>query len=169
LKVNTSRFGQIEILEEDVLSIPEGLIGFPDLNKFVLLDHDENSPFKWLQCISDPDMAFVVISPLTFKPDYVVEVGEEEIGSLGITKPEEAVISVIVTVPSDPKKMSANLKAPLIFNIQNKIGKQIVLKDLQYNTKHFIIEEMKKNSKNNQIDLSHTLKGQVAEGELVQK
>jgi flagellar assembly factor FliW len=92
-------------------------------------------------------MAFVIISPLTFRPDYTVEVSEEEIDTLSLESADDAVISVIVTIPMDPKKMSANLKAPLIFNLKNRRGKQVIVKDPQYNTKHFIMEEIKKHAR----------------------
>lgn len=163
MKVNTSRFGEIEVNEEDLINMPEGIIGFPELNQFVLLDHDKDSPFKWLQAVSDAEMAFVVISPLAFRPDYMVEVSEEEVSLLRLTSAEHAVISVIVTIPMDPKKMSANLKAPLVFNLKNKIGKQVILKDTQYQTKHFIVDEMKRyTQRESQLDLKKAIQQQVA-------
>lgn len=165
MKVQTSRFGEIEVNESDVISLPEGLIGFPELTRYVLLDHDTDSPFKWLQSIDDGAMAFVVMSPLTFRPDYTVEVSEEEISVLTLSNPEDAVISVIVTIPVDPKKMSANLKAPLIFNLKNRLGKQVIVKDPQYQTKHFIIEEIKKYAKRDvQTDVKKTAQQQASTG-----
>lgn len=144
MKVQTSRFREIEVQESDIITLPEGLVGFPELTHYVILDHDTDSPFKWLQSTDDGSMAFVIISPLTFRPDYTVEVSEEEIATLTLESADDAVISVIVTIPMDPKKMSANLKAPLIFNLKNRRGKQVIVKDAQYNTKHFIMEEIKK-------------------------
>ncbi len=76
-----------------------------------------------------------------------MEVSEDEIGSLALDSADDAVISVIVTIPMDPKKMSANLKAPLIFNLKNRRGKQVIVKDPQHNTKHFIMEEIKKHAR----------------------
>jgi len=93
----------------------------------------------------------------------MVEVTEEEVATLKLTNADNAVISVIVTIPMDPKKMSANLKAPLVFNLNNKMGKQIILKDSQYQTKHFILEEMKRYSqKESQIDLKKAIQQQIA-------
>ena len=162
MKVNTSRFGEVEINEGDIISLPEGLIGFPELNQFILLDHETDSPFKWLQSTTEATMAFIVISPLSFRPDYMVEVTEEEVAALKLTNPNEAVISVIVTIPMDPKKMSANLKAPLVFNLSNRLGKQLVLKDPQYQTKHFIMEEMKRYSnRDSQNDLKKAIQQQL--------
>ena len=160
MKIQTSRFGEIEVQDSDVITLSEGLIGFPELARYVLLDHDTDSPFKWLQSLDDGTMAFVVISPLTFRPDYTVEVSEEEISDLSLSGADDAVISVIVTIPMDPKKMSANLKAPLIFNLKNKLGKQIIVKDPQYQTKHFIMEEIKKYARKDlQADLKKSIPG----------
>ncbi len=163
MKVQTSRFGEIEVDDADNITLPEGLIGFPELVRYVLLDHDTDSPFKWLQSIDDGSMAFVVISPLTFRPDYTVEVTEDEIAGLKLENADDAVISVIVTIPMDPKKMSANLKAPLVFNLKNRTGKQVIVKDPQYQTKHFIMEEIKKHAKKDvQADIRKQVQASAA-------
>ncbi len=144
VKVATSRFGEIEVKDSDVIELPAGLIGFPELKKYVLLDHDKDSPFKWLQSLDDGAIAFVLINPLLFKPDYTVEVSEGEISDLTIEAEEDAVISVIITMPSNPQNMTANLKAPLVFNLKNRKGKQIILNNPAYTTRHNIMEEVKK-------------------------
>jgi len=145
LKITTSRFGDVEIQDSEVITIPYGLMGFSELNQFVLLDHHVDSPFKWLQSLDDGQMAFVLISPLTFRPNYTIQVSKDDIKTLGLTNPQDSVISVIVTIPVDARRMSANLKAPLVFNLKNKVGKQVVVKDFTYQTKHYILEEIKKN------------------------
>lgn len=151
-KVKTSRFGEIEINEADIVVLPNGLIGFPELKEYILLDHDKNSPFKWLQSIDDGGIAFVVINPLIFKPDYAVEVSEAEVADLEIESEEDAVISTIVTMPSNPQVMTANLKAPLIFNLNNRRGKQIILNSSRYTTRHNIMEEMQKHQSTAETD-----------------
>jgi flagellar assembly factor FliW len=143
LKVKTTRFGEIEVPENDVIHLPLGLIGFPELNKYVLLDHDKESPFKWFQALEDGAIAFVLIDPLLFKPDYVAEVTDNELTELDVQAEEDLVISVIVTVPSNPQNMTANLKAPLIFNLKNRRGKQVILNTSQYNTRHNIMDEVR--------------------------
>ena len=144
IKVTTTRFGDIEVNESDVIELPAGLIGFPDLKKYILLDHDKESPFKWLQSLDDGAIAFVLINPLLFKPDYTVEVTEAEVSDLTIQAEEDAVISVIVTMPSNPQNMTANLKAPLVFNLKNRKGKQVILNHGDYTTRHNIMEEVRK-------------------------
>lgn len=146
IKVTTTRFGEIEVKEDDLIELPNGLIGFPELKKYVLLDHDKDSPFKWLQSLDDGGIAFVLINPLLFKPDYMVEVAEEEIGDLDLKKEEDAVISVILSIPTNPQNMTANLKAPLVFNLKNRKGKQLVLRNDAYTTRHNIMEEIKKHT-----------------------
>ena len=144
IKVKTTRFGEIEVDEKEELVMPSGVIGFPELKKFVLLDHDENSPFKWLQSLTDGSIAFVVMNPLLFKPDYVVEVGGAELSDLNIEKEEDAIVSVILTMPSDPSKITANLKAPLVFNLNNRKGKQIILSNSDFSTRHNIMDEIER-------------------------
>lgn len=146
LKVNTTRFGEIEVKPEDLITLPHGIIGFTELKKYVLLDHDKDSPFKWLQSVDDGAIAFVLINPLLFKPDYMVEVTEAEVLDLELKNEEDAVISVIITIPSNPQNMTANLKAPLIFNLANRKGKQLVLNNAAYTTRHNLMEEIRKQS-----------------------
>ena len=144
IKVKTTRFGELEVRDEDLIELPSGLIGFPELKRYVLLDHDKDSPFKWLQSLDDGAIAFVLINPLLFKTDYTVEVTEAEVADLALKAEEDAVISVIITIPTNPQNMTANLKAPLVFNLKNRKGKQLVLSNSAYTTRHNIMEEVKK-------------------------
>ncbi len=165
IKVNTTRFSEIEVDEKDVIELPAGLIGFPELKKYVLLDHDKDSPFKWLQSLDDGAIAFVLINPLLFKPEYTVEVNEAEVADLGLENEEDAVISVIITMPSDPQKMTANLKAPLVFNLKNRKGRQVILNNSEYTTRHNIMEEVKKRSESAQASEIQSAIEQVKEQE----
>lgn len=144
IKVKTTRFGEIEVNEADLIELPQGLIGFPELRKYVILDHDKESPFKWLQSLDDGAIAFVLINPLLFKPDYMVEVTEAEVSDLDLKSEDDAVISAIITIPTNPQNMTANLKAPLVFNLKNRRGKQLVLSNSAYTTRHNIMEEVRK-------------------------
>jgi flagellar assembly factor FliW len=144
MKVKTTRFGEIEVPEGDVIHLPSGLIGFPELKQYVLLDHDKDSPFKWFQSLEDGAIAFVLIDPLLFNPEYVAEVTDAELSELDVQTEEDLVISVIVTVPSNPQNMTANLKAPLIFNLKNRRGKQVILNTSAYTTRHNIMDEVRK-------------------------
>jgi flagellar assembly factor FliW len=150
IKVKTTRFGEIDVPEGDVIHLPSGLIGFPELKQYVLLDHDKDSPFKWFQSVEDGAIAFVLIDPLLFNPEYVAEVTDAELAELDVQSEEDLVISVIVTVPSNPQNMTANLKAPLIFNLKNRRGKQVILNTSTFTTRHNIMEEVRKRTTNDE-------------------
>ncbi len=165
LKVKTTRFSDIEVREEDVIFLPSGLVGFPELKKYVLLDHEKDSPFKWLQSLDDGAIAFVLINPLLFKPDYSVEVSESEVGELELESEEDAVISVIITMPSNPQNMTANLKAPLIFNLRNRRGRQIILSSSEYTTRHNIMEEVKKRAVSSETEAFQEVIEKVKDGQ----
>jgi len=142
--VETRRFGNIDIPEKDLIIIAGGVLGFEGIQKFVLLDHDSETPFKWLQAVDNPELAFVVMEPFIFCPDYQFDLSDSDIEEIGLSKPEEAVVLTILVIPEDPKKMSANIKAPIVINQTNKKGKQIVLNNDEYPIKFYLFREEKK-------------------------
>jgi flagellar assembly factor FliW len=128
MNATTSRFGTIEFREEVLLTFPSGIIGFPDSTRYVILDHDRDVPFKWLQSADEPEVAFVVMDPLLFKPDYRVEIPAEEIPELTAKDESDLAMFVILTIPSsDPKSLTANLRAPVIVNRNTRVAKQVIL------------------------------------------
>jgi flagellar assembly factor FliW len=134
--VKTSRFGEVTVEDSAVIGFPEGIVGFPDVRGFVIFDGPEGTPFKWLQSTDRPELAFVVCDPLLFKGDYRVSVNREELAALQLEKTQDAVICVILSIPADPWRMTANLLGPVIFNAEKRIGKQLVLSGPEYTTKH---------------------------------
>jgi flagellar assembly factor FliW len=156
LPVIARQFEEIEIEETDIINLTQGLIGFPALHKYAVLVDDEVTPFQWFQCLDDPSLAFVIINPLLFKPDYRVKISREEIAELGINNPAKVTINTIVTIPPDPGSLTANLQAPILINNENRLGKQVILMNNEYSTRHLILEELQKNS-----ELSPTNKGEI--------
>jgi flagellar assembly factor FliW len=141
-------FGRIEFAEEKIITFEHGIIAFEGMKRFFIIDNeDENNPLWWLQSVDDPEILFVVINPFTFKPDYDFELLPQDAEELQIEKPEDVVVLAIVVVPEDIKQMTANLLAPVIINIRQRKGKQVVLQDKRYFTKHLIIEELAKTQK----------------------
>jgi len=141
MKVNTKAFGLIEVDDRQKIKFPEGLYGFEEYIEYVLLDA-EHQPFYWLQSVKDKDIAFVLINPFLFRPDYEVNIPNEDLEDIGITSPEKALIFTIVTVPPDGSAMTANLQGPLVINRENMTGKQGILSDVRWNTRHDIIAEL---------------------------
>ncbi|MGE5553710.1 MAG: flagellar assembly protein FliW [Betaproteobacteria bacterium] len=141
--VRSTRFGQFEVGEDKVLHFPDGLLGFESCKRFVILEHDPATPFKWLQSVDDPDVAFVVISPAEFVADYTVELGRDDVVKLGLKDASEAAVYVLVVIPENPAAMTANLQGPLVVNAERRVGRQVVLADGRYRTRHPILEELR--------------------------
>ena len=143
MAVATSRFGEIEIDERKVISIPQGILGFSDEKRYFFVDH-KDTPFKWLQAVNNPELAFVTIDPLMIDPDYHINILRDEVEDLEIQKENDVMVVVIVSIYRDPAKITANLQGPLVINTRNKTGKQIVLIDGKYSTRYPILSYLKK-------------------------
>jgi flagellar assembly factor FliW len=141
MKVNTKAFGLIDVDEKQKINFPEGLFGFEDYNDYVLLDA-EQEPFFWLQSVNEQDVAFILVNPFLFRPDYEVNIANEELAKIGVTSPENALIFVIVTIPQGGSPMTANLQGPLVINRAGMKGIQAVLSDVRWKTRHDIIAEL---------------------------
>jgi flagellar assembly factor FliW len=145
MRLNTKHFGLIEIDENNIIDFPEGVPGFENVKKFVLLSNvEEDSPFQWLQAVDNTDLAFVVIDPRLLRADYIVDVDDAEVEILDIKDTEKVLIYSIVVVPEDLSKMRANLKAPVLINTENNTGKQIVMEKGNYPIKYYFMEELQK-------------------------
>lgn len=130
LKLQTSRFGLVEIPPEQVLTLPLGMVGFPHLTRYAILAHRPGSPFHWLQSLERPDLAFVIMDPRGVDPNYELTLGDNDVRHLQISAPQELQIWVVVTIPPGaPAEMTANFKAPLAINLAKRLGMQIILED----------------------------------------
>jgi flagellar assembly factor FliW len=145
VKVLTKAYGVIEVDERQKVSFPSGLFGFELIKDYVLIDA-ERQPFYWLQSLEVEQVAFITINPFLFRPDYELDIDDELVRDIGISSPEEALIFTIVTIPASGP-MTANLQGPLIINRKTRIGKQGVLTDPRWKTKHDILEELKQAGK----------------------
>jgi flagellar assembly factor FliW len=130
MKFASTRFGELEIDDQTVLTFPTGILGFPDRTRYVILDHDTEAPFKWLHCVEQADLAFVIIDPALFKPDYCVHPGQDALAEIQATEDQDVVVAVLLTIPShDPGRVTANLRGPLIMNPHSRLCKQVVLSE----------------------------------------
>jgi flagellar assembly factor FliW len=141
MKVATKAYGVIEADEHQKIIFPQGLLGFEALKDYLLLDA-ERQPFYWLQSMDMEQVAFILVNPFLFRPDYELNISSEELAEIGICSPEKALIFAIVTVPPNGDPITANLQGPLVINRDNRTGKQAVLSDFRWKTKHDILAEM---------------------------
>ena len=142
MKVDTKAFGLIEVDDRQKIKIPEGLYGFEDYIEYVLLDA-EQQPFYILQSVNEKDLAFVLINPFLFRHDYELNIPNEDLEDIGLKTPENALIFSIVTIPPDGSAMAANLQGPIVINRDNMTGKQWIMSDVRWKTRHDIVAELK--------------------------
>jgi len=146
MQLVTKHFGTIEIEDKGIIDFPEGLPGFEDVKKFILLSsQEEGALFQWLQSVDKPDLAFVVINPMAFKPDYDIDIPDDEVAILEINDLSKVLVFTIVVVPEDITKMTANLMAPIIINTVTNKAKQVVVEKSGYKTRHYILDELRRN------------------------
>lgn len=141
MEIMSKPFGRINIDERQILEFPRGLMGFEGLKRYALMDSDQ-PPFYWLQSLDIPDVAFVIISPYVFRPDYVLNIPGEDADMLEFDEQEDLLTFAICTIPENPKEMTANLQGPLVINRKKRIGIQSISLDSQWQIKHGVLKEM---------------------------
>jgi flagellar assembly factor FliW len=130
MNIASTRFGAMNVPAEALLTFPSGVLGFPEWTRYVMLDHDTDAPFKWLHCVEEASLAFVVIDPALFNPHYQVTISPEARFEVEGNETDELSFAVILTIPSDdPAAMTANLRGPLLMNPRTRRCKQLVLSE----------------------------------------
>ena len=138
MKIQTTRFGEMDIDEAKIITFTEPIFGFPDSKKFVLLDNT-NSLFKWLQSTEKKDLAFVMMDPLQIMENYEVSVSSEVIKDLNLSSIDKAVVLCIVNIANECASVTANLVGPVILNPDKMLAKQVVMLNSPYGLKHSIL------------------------------
>lgn len=133
MKINTLRFGEIEVEEERIFEFVLPIIGFQDVKKFVILDLNKDSFFKWLQSVEDPTLAFPIVSVFSLNVDYSVDLQDSVVEKLKIENVESLLVMNIASIPQEnPQGTTLNLLAPLIFNLNERIAGQVILSGSGY-------------------------------------
>lgn len=130
--IQTSRFGRVQCLSDDLIHFPDGILGFANLRNFVLLDDPSDEIFAWLQSCEIPQIAFPVLEPELFETNYQLNLTKHDLDSLdlaGCTDRTALRSFNIITILDDPTQMTANMKAPIVINISKRMARQIVLQD----------------------------------------
>ncbi len=143
IRFSSSRFGDLEIPRDKSITVPYGIIGFPDFKRYALLDPSGGqSLFLWLHSMEDPDLAFIITDPLAFIPDYRIESDEPDLKRMGLEGRPAPALFVIVTVPpDDPDGINANLLAPLLYFEDDNTVHQIVLEKGDWSLRHPLLRK----------------------------
>ena len=143
MRMNTNVFGEIEIDDEKVITFESGIIGFPELNHFVMVHNEERPDARasWLISVEEPAFAIPVIDPLLAKEDYNPMIEDELLKPLGDQDSAEYLIITTISVPKgNPRGVTTNLKAPIIINTNTMLGTQVILEDDSLEIKYRIYD-----------------------------
>jgi len=138
MQVCSSRFGEIEVGDDRVITFPKGLLGFPKYQRYVLVESGQDSYFWWLQSVDLPDLAFVVTDPSLFVPTYKVPIRPEQMSDIGVETIDDAQVLVIVNKRGET--LTGNLQGPLVIHVNNRVGEQLVLSDRRFTTRVPLVE-----------------------------
>ncbi len=136
-KINTVRFGEIEVPEEKIIHFADGMPAFEGEHDYVIVPFDESSPYVFLQSVITPELAFLITMPFVFFPDYEFQLEDDIAEKMGLKSPDDMLIYTLITIPDgNIKEMTANLMAPVVINKATNQARQIVLDRSRYSTKH---------------------------------
>jgi flagellar assembly factor FliW len=140
MKIESKRFGEIDINESEMIVMKGSILGFGHLKRFVMVIHDEKTPLWWMQSLDDPAIAFLVINPFIVMSDYHPSLLKEDTEFLDIKNNKDVVLLSIVTVRSQPFRVTANVRAPILINAATRMASQIVLDNPEYSIQYDVLD-----------------------------
>ncbi len=144
VSLETRNFGTLAVRPDQIIEFSPGLLGFAQWSRYVLIERPQDRPFFWLQCVDRPDLAFVVVDPVLFFPDYRLALRPEVLREVKASRSEEVKVLVILTIPPGrPQDMTANLIGPLVINLATRRGRQLVVEDARFSHRHRLLPETK--------------------------
>jgi flagellar assembly factor FliW len=129
MQISTTRFGLVEIDLDDILLFPHGLIAFEDCRHWVLLADETNESLGWLQSVNHGEVALPVVSPRRFAPEYKVHVTRGQLAPLELSHFDQTYVLAVVS--KSDGDLTLNLKAPLVINLDRRVGRQVLTTDEQ--------------------------------------
>ena len=139
MEIESTRFGKLTVEDDRVMTVPHGLLGFPEQSRFALIQTGEENYFFWLQSVDDAGRAFVVTDPSIFFKDYEFPLREE-------TTPQEIQLTdnsyaqLFVICNKVGEWLTGNLLGPIVVNAQNRLAQQVVLTEKKWTTRQPLIK-----------------------------
>ncbi|GGF31290.1 flagellar assembly factor FliW [Halobacillus andaensis] len=140
MNIHTKYFGVIDVNEEDFLHFEQGLPGFENYHSFVFLPVDEDGIYLALQSVDEAAVALIVTNPYLFYKDYAFDLDKKSLSDVEINKLEEVAVYSVITLKEPFANSTLNLQAPIVVNVEKKLGKQVILHDTDYQTKHPLLQ-----------------------------
>ena len=147
MRVQTKFFGEVELDDNKVIEFPNGIIGFEDFKKFAIIydiEDDRDTKISWLQSLEEPTLALPVVDPLAVTTEYAPMIEDELLKPLGNPADEDLLFLLVMTVPSDMTKVTANMKAPVIISTEERKGVQLIVDNADYPAKFNVYESVQK-------------------------
>jgi len=132
MKIQTQMFGTVEIDDEKVLVFADGLLGFEEHTRYALIEAEELQPLTWLMAVDEPEIAFPLADARYFVKDYEVGITKDDREALDVHESDDIAILTIVSLPTEEKPLTANLRGPVVINMTSRLGRQVVLRDERY-------------------------------------
>ena len=142
MKVDTLRFGEIDISDDKIIVFENGIPPFEDSTKYTLINSEETEPFLWLQSLDEPNLALAVINPFRLFPDYAPAVSDDILETIGNPPHEDILVLTVCVILKDYEKMFTNLVSPILINPSNNQARQVIMENSPYMTKHPIYERV---------------------------
>lgn len=136
VRIETARFGTVEVDEEAILEFVEGLPGFPDCRRFVILEHDRRSPVRWMQSVDRGEIAFLVADPHDVLPAWELPIPAATLERLGIDAAAPGAIGVLLILNVAGERLTANLRAPVVVDVARRRAMQVILEDDRLPLRH---------------------------------
>lgn len=136
MKIQSTRFGELEVAEEQLINFPHGIPGFPDEKTFILLEHDVGSPFSFLQSSMEANLTFLLVDPFAFLPDYEFALEDEVAGELDFSQANPPQVFLIAKIKEQLADITVNQLAPLVINGVKRIARQVILDKPEYSICH---------------------------------
>ena len=142
MKIETVRFGVIDVKEGEIVTFPGGLLGFSDCTRFKLFPEKTCPPFSWLQSLELPSLAFVVVDPAQILSEYQFSLKDDAVRDLGSVQIDDFQVLVTVTVGATVQDLTVNLSAPILINKNTRLARQLALRDSRYSATHRVFNEV---------------------------
>jgi flagellar assembly factor FliW len=140
MKLETARFGEIEIREHDIYTFPDGIPGFEQDKRYTLMGLEGLDGFACLQCVDRGELSFIIVNPFVFFSDYEFNLPDADAKLLEAADPQDLSVWTIVTIKDRLESATVNLVAPVVLNERKRRGKQVILVDPNLGTRHALFQ-----------------------------
>ncbi len=140
--LKTRLFGEVRVKDEEVIHFTKPILGFDDCRQYLLMENESIFPTFWLQSINDPNLAFPVVSPFSVDDNYSIDLQNLDLDDMNLKSLDEALVLTLMVVPQSLSSIRTNLRAPIIYNPEKRIAKQLILYDEKYPIHFYVMDEV---------------------------